>query len=200
MLKIYAEIYPSQWDTYLDSLNFCYNATPSLNYFTRYEIVFGRVPNFPNVFVNPLDPIPFQVNEHVTKLQKLWNLAKTSITNQQDQWQKTASKSHLPVNYAIGTMVHLYYPPWAKAQYGQSRKFLPHFSGEHKIVRKLNDLTYRVEHNFLLIESISLSFFLSHIIDKPKNISLSERPEAEGQQRKKHLAFKLKIALITFIC
>jgi hypothetical protein len=134
MIKHYVQNKYTAWDSKLSILNHCYNTSPhiSLGNLSPFEIMFGRVPKYPNEFQLRRDKEhPHDIIERKKHLQQTWDFVRQTLALQQQKNIERAEPGHRPVSYALGDIITLKYPQAINKIQGISKKWIPYFFGSY---------------------------------------------------------------------
>ena len=150
MLSTAVNDQPFQWEQNLRRLCFAYNTSvhPTTG-FTPFSLMFGRQARMPLDIVLGAAPSPSATTapEYVADLQSSLTTAYEHVRNrmgQQLQQQKTHYDSKVQGRpFQVGDLVWLHNPAVKR---GQSRKLHRPWSGPLKVLSRLSDTTYRLQH------------------------------------------------------
>ena len=140
---------PFEWEQHLRRLCFAYNTSvhPTTGY-SPFALMFGRKARVPMDIILGTAPPPGQtIPQYVTKLHNDLKVAYGYVRNQMGhhlQQQKSYYDGRLHGKpYKVGDMVWLHSPA---VQRGRSKKLHRPWTGPYKVVSKLSDVVYRLQH------------------------------------------------------
>ncbi|KAE9522208.1 hypothetical protein AGLY_017390 [Aphis glycines] len=133
----------SRWSYYLPYVTLSYNATPQTS--TKYSpfyLMHGFEPYFP--IDNKLIPtnIPYDIKKSLAELNKLRDKIPNLIKTAQESQKKYHDQKHRLITFKPGDSVLIKFP---LNTVGKCPKLSSKYKGPFKIIKKLNDLNYKVQ-------------------------------------------------------
>lgn len=132
----------TKWSYYLPYITLAYNSTPqTTTKYSPFYLMHGFEPQFP--IDNKIIPedIPYQLKESLIELNKIRNKIPQRIHEAQIIQKKYHDKTHKAINYNTDDLVMVEFP---FSDTGKSPKLGPRYRGPFKIIKKTNDLNYKV--------------------------------------------------------
>ena len=150
MLATCIEEHPFQWEEKLKKVCFAYNTSiHSTTGHTPFFLMFGRQARLPVdlLFDTPVPESEVKLPEYVNKLQQSLTSAYTGVretmgVKQERQKEQYDAKVH-GKPYADGDLVWLFNPALPR---GHARKFRRPWIGPYRILEKLSEANYRIQH------------------------------------------------------
>ena len=150
MLATCIEEHPFQWEEKLKKVCFAYNTSiHSTTGYTPFFLMFGRQARFPVdlLFDTPVPESEVKLPEYVNKLQQSLTSAYTRVreimgVKQERQKEQYDAKVH-GKPYTDGDLIWLFNPALPR---GHARKFRRPWIGPYRILEKLSEANYRIQH------------------------------------------------------
>lgn len=130
-LRAHIDAQHSTWDKWLSFYTFSYNSTPHVSTkYTPYELVFGKLPNIPNLFSSPT----FSYSDHENfakdlkfRLQNSHKTVQASLNKLKEHQNETHNKNLKPHLFTEGSFV--------KLRVENRHKLDPVYSGPHEVLK-----------------------------------------------------------------
>jgi hypothetical protein len=148
-LSLYVNPSQRDWDLYLPAAIMAYRSSVhDVTKFSPYYLLYGRIPRLPYDVAldepsSPSDDWDDYNKKHHELLTTAWNAVENWDARQRVRAKLYYDKLQKAVEYPIGSLV-LVYTPILKRQ--KSKKLLIRWTGPHKVLTKLSDLVYKVQH------------------------------------------------------
>ena len=147
MLRCYVDHHQSNWDEFLVQVEVAYNSAPHAT--TTYSPFFlncGReLPTIPfDSFLRQNSKIP-AVNDWLDNLNKSKEVAHSAIFKANETMARYANKKRRPHTFVVGDQVYLSTKNLVPEGFTGARKLMPKFCGPFKILRAINDVTFRLD-------------------------------------------------------
>jgi hypothetical protein len=147
MLRHYTNFRMDDWDTFLPILEFAYNSTPQVSTgFSPFFLLYGRHPKDPLSLSLPSSSNNLTVDDWLDLLKSARKAALDSITMSQTDQAEYANRRRTPIVFAEGDSVLLSTKNLhVHVSSEEGKKLKPRFIGPLKILKKLSDVSYKLE-------------------------------------------------------
>ena len=147
MLRCYVDHHQSNWDEFLVQVEVAYNSAPHAT--TTYSPFFlncGReLTTIPfDSFLRQNSKVP-AVNDWLDNLNKSKEVAHSAIFKANETMARYANKKRRPHTFVVGDQVYLSTKNLVPEGFTGARKLMPKFCGPFKILRAINDVTFRLD-------------------------------------------------------
>lgn len=133
----------SRWYYYLPYITLSYNATPhSGTKYSPFYLMHGFEPRFPIDNKIIPDNIPYNLKQSLIQLNNIRNTIPQINIKAQNNQKKYHDKSHKLIKYKTGDSVLIKFP---FKERGKSPKLAPKYRGPFTIIKKINDLNYKIK-------------------------------------------------------
>lgn len=133
----------TKWSYFLPYITLAYNSTPqTTTKYSPFYLMHGFEPQFP--IDNKIIPedIPYQLKESLIELNKIRDRIPQSIHEAQIIQKKYHDKKHTTMHFNVDDLVMVKFP---FLEVGKSPKLGPKYKGPFKIIKKINDLNYKIK-------------------------------------------------------
>ena len=141
--------HPEDWEEYVSKACMAYNTSvQATTGFTPFYLMFGRQARIPvDLMYGTAEPESISYGEYATKLQKsltkAYKLARESLAEKQERQTELYNKKVHGEPYEVGVFVWLLNPQVPR---GKSKKLHKWWTGPFKVVKRLSEVTYRIQH------------------------------------------------------
>jgi hypothetical protein len=148
-LSLYVNPSQRDWDLHLPAALMAYRSSiHDVTKFSPYYLLYGRIPRLPYDVAldepsSPSKDWDDYNKQHHELLTTAWNAVENWDARQRVRAKLYYDKLQKAVEYPIGSLV-LVYTPILRRQ--KSKKLLIRWTGPHKVLTKLSDLVYKVQH------------------------------------------------------
>lgn len=171
-LKPYINQNQNNWDSFLDAAMFSYNTSyHEGTKISPYELIFGRKPRLPSVFVEPRQGITHEefLIDLTDKLNYLRKNAKENLQKAKEISKEYYDKRVKPLVLDPGEYVYVLHETVRG-----SKKLTDQYDGPFQIIRKLNDVNYEIKRGnrsqILHVNKLKRAYFpLQNIDDDDDN-------------------------------
>lgn len=153
-LRSYLNGNMSEWDTYANYFQFCYNSTPnamSEYKYSPFELIYGKELNLPkDILTNKIDPIYNVDNvskEIKYRLQRAHLEVKAIVTRIKQRNKKSYDKNINELTLKVGDQVKIINEPNNKFDFKYSGPFIVEQIEEPNVVINLNGKLYKIHKN-----------------------------------------------------
>lgn len=143
-LKSYINGNQNNWDSFLDAAMFSYNTTYHEGIkISPYELIFGRKPRLPSVFVEPRQGVTHKefLVDLVDKLTYLRKNAKENLLKAKESAKEYYDRKLKPLILDPGDYVYVLHETVRTG----SKKLTDQYDGPFQVIRKLNDVNYEIK-------------------------------------------------------
>ncbi|KMQ89530.1 enzymatic polyprotein endonuclease reverse [Lasius niger] len=143
-LKPYINQNQDNWDSFLDAAMFSYNTAYHEGIkISPYELIFGRKPRLPSVFVEPRQGITHKefLVDLIDKLTYLRKNAKENLFKAKESAKEYYDKRIKPLVLDPGEYVYVLHETVRTG----SKKLTDQYDGPFEIIRKLSDVNYEIK-------------------------------------------------------
>jgi hypothetical protein len=149
-LRHFVNAYHSDWDEQLALAQFSFNNSVSASTkFTPFQIVYGYNPDTPmTVFERPVGENETEVESverYIDRCKDVVRCASENIKKSQEQQAKYYNQKHRDDQFKQGDLVLLSTENLSFKSTTSVKKFRERFLGPFKVVKKVTDVTYRLE-------------------------------------------------------
>ena len=141
--------HPEDWEEYVSKACMAYNTSVhATTGFTPFYLMFGRQARIPvDLMYGSAEPESMSHGQYATKLQesltKAYSLARESLEGKQKRQTELYNKKVHGEPHEVGALVWLLTPQVPR---GKSKKLHKWWTGPFKVVKRLSQVTYRIQH------------------------------------------------------
>ena len=148
MLARSTKDHPFDWEMQLPKVCMAYNTSvQSSTGYSPFFLMFGRKAKLPIDLMYGFQQAQTTTNEYVAELQRTISTAyqhvREKVKGQHERQKEYYNRKIHGKPYSVGDLVWLYSPVVAK---GRSKKLHHPWLGPYMIIKKLSDVTYRIQH------------------------------------------------------
>ena len=181
--------HPEDWEEYVSKACLAYNTSVhATTGFAPFYLMFGRQARIPvDLMYGTAEPESMNYGEYATKLQesltKAYKLARGSLAVKQERQTELYNKKVHGEPYEVGMLVWLLNPQVPR---GKSKKLHRWWTGPFKVVKRLSEVTYRIQHVRNRAKRLVVHF--DRLKKCHPNVRLSEQPKNTTPQANIHPA------------